>query len=67
LYGDSLSDSARLCYGAMEAANRYDYCYKLTSDAPSMLYSLIREIPQFFTQFVVNDGAKQQMKKRRRV
>jgi hypothetical protein len=64
---DSLSDSARLCYGAMEAANIYDYDHKLTSDAPSMLYSLIREIPQFFKQFVVDDGAKQQMKKRRRV
>jgi hypothetical protein len=56
---DSLSDSARLCYGAMEAANIYDYDHKLTSDAPSMLYSLIREIPQFFTQFEKGEECRQ--------
>jgi hypothetical protein len=61
------SVSEKLCYRAMERANRYDARHKLTSDAPSMLYSHIREIPQFFTQFIVDDGGKQRMKKRRRV
>ena len=42
------SDNAKLCYRAMEAANKYDYRNKRTSDAPSMLHSLIREMPEFF-------------------
>jgi hypothetical protein len=51
----------------MEAANKYDYRHKITSNALSMLHSLIREIPEFFSQFIVDDGAEQQMKKRQRV
>ena len=60
----SLSDNEKLCYCAMGAANIYDDHHKLTSGTPSMLHSLIREIPDFFSQFIVNDGAEQQMKKR---
>jgi hypothetical protein len=65
----SSSDSEKLWYRAMEAANMYDYRHHLTSEAPSMLHSLIREIPQFFSQlqFIGDDGAEQRMKKRRRV
>jgi hypothetical protein len=59
----SLSDDDKLCLRAMEAANKYDNRHKLMSDAPSMLYSLIREIPEFFSQFIVDDGADQRMKK----
>jgi hypothetical protein len=64
---DSLSNNEKLCYCAMEAANKYDNRHKLMSDTPSMLYSLIREIPEFFSQFIVDDRADQQMKKRQRV
>ena len=47
------SDSEKLCYGAMVAANEYDNDHQLTSNCPpSMLYSLIREIPECFTQFI---------------
>ena len=65
----SSSDSEKLWYRAMEAANMYDYRHHLTSEAPSMLHSLIREIPQFFLQlqFIGDDGAEQRMKKRQRV
>ena len=59
----SLSDNEKLCYCAMGAANIYNDCHKLTSGAPSMLHSLIREIPEFFSQFIVDDGAEQQMEK----
>ena len=61
----SSSDSEKLWYRAMEAANMYDYCHHLMSKAPSMLHSLIREIPQFFSQlqFIGDDGAEQRMKK----
>ena len=47
------SNSKKLCYGAMVVANKYDNDHQLTSDCcpPSMLYSLIREIPECFTQF----------------
>ena len=62
----SSSDSEKLWYRAMEAANMYDYRHHLTSEAPSMLHSLIREIPQFFLQlqFIGDDGAEQRMKKK---
>jgi hypothetical protein len=63
----SLSVDEKLCCCAMEVANKYDNHHELTSDAPSMLYSLIREIPEFFSQFIVDERVDQQMKKRQRV
>jgi len=65
---ESSSDNAKLCYRAMEAANKYDYRNKRTSDSPCMLHSLIREIPEFFSQYKVDDGAPvERMKKKPRV
>jgi hypothetical protein len=61
---ESSSDNAKLCYRAMEAANAYDYRNKRTSDSPSMLHSLIREIPDFFLQKNVDDGAPVEPKKK---
>jgi Ankyrin repeat len=64
---ESCSDNAKLCYHAMEAANRYDYFHQATSDAPSMLYSLIRDMPEVFSQCTVYDrAAEQQMTKKQR-
>jgi ABC-type transporter lipoprotein component MlaA len=63
----SLSVDEKLCCHAMEVANKYNNHHELMSDAPSMHYSLIREIPEFFSQFIVDDRADQQMKKRQRV
>ena len=62
---ESSSDNAKLCYRAMEAANAYDYLNKRTSDSPSMLHSLIREIPEFFLQKNVDDGAPVEPKKKK--
>ena len=68
LYKLDCSNIEKLCYAAMVAANEYDKNhYQLLSNPsnpPTMLYSLIREIPEFFMQLIVDDGVKQQIKKR---
>jgi hypothetical protein len=63
----SISDDDMLWYCAVEAADKYDGFHKYISDTPSMLYSFIREKPEFFSQFIVHDRADKQMNKRRRV
>ena len=63
--GDDLS--------AVQRADEFDCHDKDVSDAPSMLYSVIRELPQLIGKVFVHDGPKQpvhdgseqQMKKRK--
>ena len=55
IYRLHCSNSGKLCYGAIVMANHYDNKYgklvQLASKLPSMLYALIRETLEMFTQF----------------